>query len=312
MSFPIMKILVIGDLHGRKPIIKNGDFDCMVCVGDICSDKKIAPLYKKWFTHIKENSDNYLDSDDFFESIGYNEKKMKRLEAESFRVGKEILKYLDGFDKPIFLVPGNWDQSWGESMIKNMNKSDYNYIKTWLDRLNGDGVNPKLLKGLKNVCDCQFKVREFLEINFIGYGLSNNLENPLRHKKRSFSKVELVKLKFAYKKLIDRLISSYGDKKNRLPCIFISHNTPYKTKLDVIKDKNSYAYKKHLGSSVARLFCLRKKPVLCLCGHIHEGRGKCKLGKTLVVNPGYGEKAQVLIDFDEIRGKVRKVEFMKK
>ena len=114
-----------------------------------------------------------------------------------------------------------------------------------------------------------------------------------------------------YNKILKRLDVLSKKRNKNSPLIFVSHNVPYNTKLDIIKDKNSYAYKKHVGSTVARSFILRSNPVLCFAGHVHEGKGKCKLGKTLVVNPGYGSRAQVLIDFDEVRGKVRTVKFLK-
>ena len=44
-----MKILVIGDLHGRKPKIHFKDFDCVIQVGDVCDDSKFRPYIKKWF-----------------------------------------------------------------------------------------------------------------------------------------------------------------------------------------------------------------------------------------------------------------------
>ena len=40
---------------------------------------------------------------------------------------------------------------------------------------------------------------------------------------------------------------------------------------------------------------------------MHENRGKCKLGKTVVVNGGYGDKVNTLV---EIAGKkVKSVKF---
>ena len=58
--------------------------------------------------------------------------------------------------------------------------------------------------------------------------------------------------------------------------------------------------------------CLRHKPLLCVGGHIHDWYGKDKLGETTVINAGYGRDAQVLIDLDEKKGKIRKIEFYKK
>ena len=98
----------------------------------------------------------------------------------------------------------------------------------------------------------------------------------------------------------------------KFPLIFISHNIPYNTKLDIGKDKNSYAYKKHLGSYVARKFCEKYQPLLCVGGDVHEGKGKDKIGKTILINPGFGKDAQVLIELNQEKGKIKKIEFYKK
>ena len=95
----------------------------------------------------------------------------------------------------------------------------------------------------------------------------------------------------------------------KLQTIFISHNIPVKTKLDIVKNKNSHANGMHLGSSIARKFCEKYKPLICIGGHIHEGMGKDKIGKTLLINPGYGVDAQVLINVDEDKCKVRSAKF---
>ena len=69
----------------------------------------------------------------------------------------------------------------------------------------------------------------------------------------------------------------------------------------------SYAYKKHLGSSVARNFCVRYKPLICVGGHIHEHFGKDKIGDTMVVNAGYGNSVNVLLEIKD--NKIKKLKF---
>ncbi len=50
-----MKILVIGDLHGRKPKIHFKDFDCIIQIGDVCNDKEFRPFVNRWFRAIKKD-----------------------------------------------------------------------------------------------------------------------------------------------------------------------------------------------------------------------------------------------------------------
>jgi Icc-related predicted phosphoesterase len=75
-----MKLLIIGDLHGRKPKIKNKNFDAFVLVGDICDDSKVSPFYKKYFQLLKNENIN-IGFDEFLKKeIG--KKKIEEFEKE--------------------------------------------------------------------------------------------------------------------------------------------------------------------------------------------------------------------------------------
>jgi len=306
-----MKILVIGDLHGRMPKIHFKDFDCIIQVGDVCDDSKIGPYYKKYFELLNKNKDLDLSLDDFFiKELG--KRKYALYEKESLKKGNSILRYLDSFNKPIFMVAGNWDQSYGPSKIKDIEKSDYHYRKAFYDWYLGDKINPKLTKNIKNNKNCMHRNNEFLGFNFLGYGLSSGTELlKKKGKKLDVSKKQFEVLKKSLNKIFQKLSFVYKRRNKKLPVIFISHNVPYNTKLDVVKDKKSYAYNKHLGSYVARKFCEKYQPLLCVGGHIHEYFGKTKIRKTTVINAGFGKDANVLIDLDEEKGRIRKIEFYK-
>lgn len=302
-----MKLFIVGDLHGRKPIIKNKNFDAIVLVGDICDDRKIAPFYKEYFKLIK-NKDFNEDFDEWL-TKQISKKRIKKYEKESLNVGRKILKYIDSLRKPIFIVAGNWDQSYRKSRIKST-KSYYNHLKTVHDYYLGDKINTYLTKGIKNLNDCMFKCVEFNRINFIGYGLSSTPEKPKKKFLKKIKDKEAKSLEKSYQRILDKLGTAYKKRKNKkLPTFFITHNVPYKTKLDTCKDKKSYAYKKHLGSTIARTFCEKFQPLICAGGHVHEGRGKDKIGKTTIINPGYGKQAQVLIEINE-KKKIKKIEFL--
>lgn len=306
-----MKILAIGDLHGRKPKIHFKDFDCIVQVGDVCDDSKLGKYWRFWFQLLKVHGEDTPSAEELMLSdIG--EYGIKRMEEDSLLVGRKILKYLNSFGKPVFFVPGNWDQSWGDTKIENPEASNYAYFKSWFDRFLGKNANSKLVKGLKNVKDCQFKNHEFNEINFLGYGLSNNQERIVTKPKKKLTKLEIKKLDKTYFKTMGILSNLYNSINKKLPVFFISHNIPYNTKLDIVKDKKSYAHGKHLGSYIARKFCEKYQPLICVGGHVHEGVGKDKIRKTILINPGFGENAQVLIDVDEKIGMVKSIKFFGK
>lgn len=61
--------------------------------------------------------------------------------------------------------------------------------------------------------------------------------------------------------------------------IFITHQPPHNTKLDYI-----WA---HHGNKSYRKFIDKEKPILAICGHLHETQGKHDItGRTVIINPG--------------------------
>jgi Icc-related predicted phosphoesterase len=94
---------------------------------------------------------------------------------------------------------------------------------------------------------------------------------------------------------IEKIVASISDPSN---CVFNFHTPPIDCGLDtaVKLDESVYPPKPIIksgeplrfgaGSSSVRSAIERLQPLIDLCGHIHEGRGVCKLKKTLVINPG--------------------------
>ncbi|MDO8141197.1 MAG: metallophosphoesterase, partial [Candidatus Brocadiales bacterium] len=62
--------------------------------------------------------------------------------------------------------------------------------------------------------------------------------------------------------------------------IMVCHTPPKDTAIDVIRSGL------HVGSSVVRDLIVQYKPDVCISGHIHESRGKDKVGDTVVLNAG--------------------------
>ncbi|MCQ2577784.1 MAG: metallophosphoesterase family protein [Treponema sp.] len=71
--------------------------------------------------------------------------------------------------------------------------------------------------------------------------------------------------------------------------ILISHNPP-KDACDSVNETL------HAGSAIFTKLIEDVKPMLVVCGHIHEGAGTAKIGDTLVVNPGsFGESGSYAV-----------------
>lgn len=296
------KFLIIGDLHGAKPKIHFKDFDAIIVPGDVCSDKGIRKYVDIWKKEVKKGM--IISSEEFEEQFG--KANIKKSRRESIKIGNKILKSLDVFGKPIFFVPGNWDQSYGKSRIKDEDESDFHSARSALDMYAGDKTNKKIKKGIKNFYDCQFKLYKFPEFNILGYGL---VSAPEDYFMRFDNKKEKANLKKRYYKLVNRLQKQYKRRDKNKPTIFLTHNVPYNTKLDKVLEKGSYAYGKHYGSVIAKEFCKKNHPLVCIGGHMHEHFGKVKIGKTVAINAGFGGRVNILLEIKD--GKIKQLKFYK-
>ncbi len=89
------------------------------------------------------------------------------------------------------------------------------------------------------------------------------------------------------------------------PWILVSHVPP----VDTVCDRMFTG--KHVGSPALREFLVRRSPSLCLCGHIHEGVGRDRVGTTAVVNPGAFTSrhyAVVHVQGDGVRTELRRLD----
>jgi Icc-related predicted phosphoesterase len=113
---------------------------------------------------------------------------------------------------------------------------------------------------------------------------------------------------------IDGLVGSVGDPKR---AIFNFHAPPYNSNLDGAPQLNpdmTYVSGGRaivpVGSHAVRDAIVDYGPVLSLHGHIHEGRGAVKLGRTLAVNPGStyedGVLQAAIVDLDSKKGEVKR------
>ncbi|MEK6974409.1 MAG: hypothetical protein AABW41_04210, partial [Nanoarchaeota archaeon] len=94
------------------------------------------------------------------------------------------------------------------------------------------------------------------------------------------------------------------------PVIFLSHNVPFNTKIDKITNKESPRYGYHYGSLLAREIIEKYQPLICIGGHMHEHFGKCRIGKTIAINTGFGSNVNTFLELEG--SKIKRLEFYRK
>jgi len=281
----IMKFLIIGDLHGQTPKIHFKDFDAIIAPGDFCSDAKIKYEYQA----VKERLQNHTKVK-WYDLI--NKKETRELVKKSVNRGRSVLKYLNSFKVPVFIVPGNWD--WSENKSLYWKPIDYYII---------------LIKNLSKIVDVHYKIVNVNRYQIIGYGTSFGPEYPqYKEDLKMFSHAELQKRKKEYEKSLKK-VSLLFEKATK-PVIFLSHNVPYNTPIDKIENKESPRNGWHYGSLVTRKIIEKYQPLVCIGGHMHEHFGKCKIGKTVCINSGFGSNVNVLMEID--KNKIVRLQFHKK
>ena len=93
--------------------------------------------------------------------------------------------------------------------------------------------------------------------------------------------------------------------------IFVPHYPP-KGVFDIIKDKGNPFRGRSAGIPIFTEAIRKFKPKLVLCGHMHEYQGAKRLGKSLVINPGEGDKGMyAVVDYQENKEKNIKIRFIK-
>jgi len=273
-----MRILTIGDFHGKVPrnlkkFVKRNRIDLIVSQGDfsggsfgkelldyeekIC--RKYGPIRKKWPKEIKKEAD----------------KKYKKWNKEAILNSEKVLNYLKKINIPLYFVHGNWD-------FFKKERKEFTNKKLGLDEIKS--------KNMFFIHRKSVKINGYTLLGFGGYrpsSLKKYLVYEFPEPRPTVKRILRLKAKLTrqMKKLF----------KGRTNIILITHDPPYDTKLDYLKNE-----KKHIGEIITTNVIKKYQPLFCVCGHMHENQGKAKIGKTIVVNPGYGRIGEAsIIDLDK-------------
>jgi len=259
-----MKILAIGDPHGDTEKLKKIDYsgvDLILLPGDIGEARLIR---KMAYTNINRRKDG-------LKAIEYSKEEEKAGFMQVYKTSIEVVKFL-ATKAPVYLVFGNVELSNVE--IEEEAKKSGKKIPFLADDLNmmenihvidDNVVNFKGIKigGLKYFIDSSW-VERFKDPEEDDYN------------EKMDSAVEDTSI-------AREALNGFGEID-----ILISHQPPF----DILdKVSNSHAPKDwqglHAGSKLVLEYINDKKPKYVVCGHIHEGEGKEKIGDTIVYNLGH-------------------------
>lgn len=281
-----MKFLIVGDLHGNMPNIHFKDFDAIIAPGDFCSDE----ARKYMFQAMKERLKDSKSKVQWYDIVGKD--KAKNMIRKSIKDGRKILERLNSLNVPVYLVPGNGD--WTPEKNSKWDFEKINHYKS-------------LIKGLKNLIDVNNKLVNAGEFQFIGHGITSRPEYPQYKEDLKAYKKDLGKIKKEYIKDLTKT-SSLFEKASR-PIIFLTHNVPFNTPIDKIVNKESPKNGYHYGSLIARKAIEKYQPLVCIGGHMHEHFAKCRIGKTVCINTGFGSFVNIFLKLE--KNKIKEIEFYK-
>ncbi len=252
-----MKILVIGDPHGKLPKRIPKKVDLILITGDI---GKADLARKKFFENIKRKSGGLPEKE-------YSPKQEKELYMEIYNSTLKVLKSLSKF-APVYSILGN------VGVLTDVQ------VKKEREKL---GINlPYIRPEIANIKNFHLVRNSIRNIGGLRVGFLEHFNDMSWIKE--FKEKDKDAIKTARKQTIKaKKILKWFDYVDILVC----HAPPYGV-LDKVnfpgipKDWKG----KHAGSKVILDYIKKKQPRYVFCGHIHEGKGKKKIGKTIVYNVG--------------------------
>lgn len=275
-----MKILAIGDFHGKMPgklkaRIKKIDYNIVLCTGDLADTNRIRDLIFKNWNELKDK-----ELEDIFPKTF-----VRQITVKAINSMQPLINWLYSLNKPVYLVYGN---------------GDYPSSKT--RKFKAKSLNSRLKKSRKIFLLTRklVTISDFELLGFSGYKLFE-VEKKKRNSKKEKNKIKKAKKEFEY------LFKKVKIKKS---LIVLFHDPPYNCKLDKITNKKSPRYGEHYGDKILKRAIKKYKPLLVICGHMHENQGKCKIRRTTVINPGaaYEGKA-ALIELENER--IKNIKFFR-
>ena len=306
-----MRIFFATDIHGSdvcwRKFLNAGKFhkaDVLVMGGDM-TGKAMVPIVANggsWELTLQEQK-HVLTTDDELQAMekrisdrGYYPVRLSREEVDAWSADPEAV-----------------DTRFRQEMLRS--------VERWLaladERLKGSGIRCVVSPANDDIFEIDplieaatlVELGESNAIDLDGFSLvSTGWANPTPW--NTFRELPEDQLRAR----IDGLVADVADPRR---AIFNFHAPPYASNLDsapkLDADMNYVSGGQALvpvGSHAVRDSILAYGPPLSLHGHIHEGRGAVKIGRTLAVNPGSSYEDGVLqaaiVDLDSKKGEVKR------
>jgi Icc-related predicted phosphoesterase len=306
----MLKVFYATDLHGSevcwRKLVNAGPFygaDVVICGGDM-TGKAMIPIVgdgSTWKVTFQDNPYT-LDSE---EQVAGIEKRIVNRGYYPVRVSREEMAALAG-DADLV------DQRFKEAMLST--------VQRWMDiaeeKLAGSDIRFIVCPGNDDMFEVDkviagsdaVEVGEARVLDFDGFSMvSMGWTNPTPWNTYREAPEEKLRTR------IERMVEKSQDLRRT---IFNFHAPPYGSNLDDapaldedLQPLLGGRAMRPVGSRAVRESILEHQPLLSLHGHIHEGKGTQRMGKTLAVNPGSAYEEGVLqaaiIELDEKRGKIR-------
>jgi Icc-related predicted phosphoesterase len=256
----MVKICAIGDPHGDLGKVRQTpkDVDFYLVTGDLGK----ADLARKiFFENLKRKKEGLTEKE-----IGIKENK--KIHDEIHNSTLDVLKILSE-RAPVYSIQGNVGITTGAQAKKRSEMEGFKHIAT-----------RKIIDESKDMHIVKNVIRKIggLRIGFLEYFVDEGWARRFGSRDRmSEAKKDSEKAK--------RILKRFGKVD-----ILVCHQPPFGY-LDKVSGKYGAPkgwHGKHAGSKVILNYIKKFQPGRVFCGHIHEGEGRVKIGKSDVFNLGVG------------------------
>ncbi len=244
-----MKIGLLADIHGSEKNLnqllnhfKKEKVDLVLIAGDIAATVSYKLIIRSFIATKKLSRSNYA-------TYAYSS-ALDLFDRFQIKSLKKILKRLNRCSFPSIIIQGNSETVNASLFLKEESERSSNLF--FIDN----------------------EILELPEFKFTFIGYSGTLPAVYRRAFASPGEKPLAQMREELEGMEKKI-------KGTNPIIFLTHDAPYGTKLDIIKSRNEQG-----GNKALTEFIERVKPIINVHGHIHENRGAARFTETFLINPG--------------------------